>query len=222
VRPVARGGQRLNREQAIIATGGGLSEPSKMPCPSYSIPARACLLGSKLVKVPGTTCHGCYALKGNYVRFPVVQDRLQERLESLGREDWGEGMVYLIRESKARYFRWHDSGDLQSLAHLDKIVAVCRELPQVQFWLPTREYDTVTQWQARHPEGFPPNLVVRMSAHRLDGEPPRGYGLPTSTVHTSPFHIIGKLCRASERDNKCGRCRACWDPKVGNVSYPKH
>ena len=43
---------------------GGLSSPGKMPCPSINLPAVACVTGAKLAQVPGTTCHGCYALKG--------------------------------------------------------------------------------------------------------------------------------------------------------------
>jgi hypothetical protein len=212
----------MTQLDALHATGGGLSHPSKMPGPAYSIPARACLLGAKLAKIPGTTCHGCYALKGNYVRFPIVQERLEERLAALRGPNWVEGMVYLIRAAECRYFRWHDSGDLQGEWHLENIVRVCRELPEVKFWLPTREYSIVAAWRESHREGFPPNLVVRLSAHKVDSDPPRGYGLPTSGVHTSAFHIIGKLCRASERGNSCGKCRACWDGNVGNVSYPKH
>ena len=42
---------------------GGLSKPSKMPGPSYNLPAAACITGAKLAKVPGTVCYGCYALK---------------------------------------------------------------------------------------------------------------------------------------------------------------
>ena len=45
---------------------GGLSAPGKMPCPSINLPAVACVTGAKLAQVPGTTCHGCYALKGRY------------------------------------------------------------------------------------------------------------------------------------------------------------
>ena len=52
---------------------GGLSKPSKMPGWAYGLPAKECKTGSKLVKVPGSVCHGCYALKGCYV-FKVVQD----------------------------------------------------------------------------------------------------------------------------------------------------
>ena len=42
---------------------GTLSKPSKMPGWSYGIPAKECNIGSKLAKIPGTVCHGCYALK---------------------------------------------------------------------------------------------------------------------------------------------------------------
>jgi len=45
---------------------GSLSSPSKMPCYSYSISARDCITGGKLVKLENSICHGCYALKGNY------------------------------------------------------------------------------------------------------------------------------------------------------------
>jgi hypothetical protein len=51
---------------------------------------------------------------------------------------------------------------------------------------------------------------------------------PTSTVSTpgAPPAVVGKgaiECRAVEvRENKCGACRACWDRRVVNVSYPQH
>ena len=60
---------------------GGLSKPSKMPGPAYNLPAAACITGAKLVKIPGSVCAGCYALKGRY-RFKNVQDALQRRLQA--------------------------------------------------------------------------------------------------------------------------------------------
>ena len=42
---------------------GGLSKPSKMPGWAYGLPAKECKTGSKLVKVAGSTCEGCYALR---------------------------------------------------------------------------------------------------------------------------------------------------------------
>ena len=61
---------------------GGLSKPSKMPGPAYNLPAAACITGAKLVKVPGSVCAGCYALKGRY-RFNNVQAALQRRLQAI-------------------------------------------------------------------------------------------------------------------------------------------
>ncbi len=64
---------------------GGLSAPSKMPGPSYNLPATQCITGAKLAKIPGSVCHGCYALKGRY-RFNNVKAAMARRLEALGRE----------------------------------------------------------------------------------------------------------------------------------------
>jgi hypothetical protein len=208
----------MNVSEASEITGG-LSHPSKMPGPAYSLPAKDCKLGSELAKLPGTTCHNCYALKGRYL-FPRVQTALSRRLESLTDERWVEAMVVQIRSSKTKYFRWHDSGDIQSADHLGKIAAVCSQLPNVKFWLPTREYAIVHKFMES--STIPSNLAIRLSAHKIDAEPPFGYGLPTSTVHTHGAKVHGKECRAYTRSNQCGTCRACWDVSVVNVSYPKH
>ena len=48
---------------------------SKMPGLSYSLPAWACKTGQKLAKIPGTPCYGCYAMKGNYTRYPAIKAR---------------------------------------------------------------------------------------------------------------------------------------------------
>jgi hypothetical protein len=102
---------------------GGLSKPSKMPGWAYGLPAKECKTGSKLVKVKGSTCEGCYALKGCYV-FKVVQEAQYRRLASVKHELWTAAMALLINSKKSKYFRWHDSGDVQDEAHLLKIFAV--------------------------------------------------------------------------------------------------
>ena len=55
----------MNAAQRKLITGG-LSKPSKMPGYAYNLPALHCKPGAQLAQVPGTTCHGCYALKGRY------------------------------------------------------------------------------------------------------------------------------------------------------------
>ena len=47
---------------------GGLSNPSKMPCMSYGLPAQACNVGGTLRDIEGSTCQNCYAYdRGMYV-----------------------------------------------------------------------------------------------------------------------------------------------------------
>ena len=78
---------------------GGLSKPSKMPGWAYGLPAKECKTGSKLVKVAGSTCEGCYALKGCYV-FKVVQDAQYRRLASHQSPLWVGAMALLINSVK--------------------------------------------------------------------------------------------------------------------------
>jgi hypothetical protein len=104
---------------------GGLSKPSKMPGWAYGLPAKECKTGSKLVKVKGSTCEGCYALKGCYV-FKVVQEAQYRRLASVKHPLWTGAMALLINSKKSKWFRWHDSGDVQDEDHLTKIFAVCK------------------------------------------------------------------------------------------------
>ena len=189
---------------------GGLSKPSKMPGWAYGLPAKECKTGSKLVKVKGSTCHGCYALKGCYV-FKVVQEAQYRRLASVKHELWTTAMALLINSKKSKYFRWHDSGDVQDEEHLLKIFAVCKLTPSVKHWMPTRE-----AWVKRFLPLKPHNLIVRFSAPMVDQE------APSSWPHTSTVVTSGRTCPAPTQDNECKDCRACWDPSVKNVAYGQH
>lgn len=204
----------MNKREAI-GTAGTLSKPGKMPCHAISIPASACSVGSKLVSVPDSVCFGCYALKGNY-RFSNVKSAMQRRLDGITHDHWVDAMVFLIDDTGDDYFRWHDSGDIQSLQHLDRICQVARRTPSVRHWIPTREYALVKEYRQSHE--IPKNLVIRLSAHMVDGEPPSGYGLPTSTVTRTGQ----RTCPAPDQGNKCRDCRACWNPNVANVAYSYH
>ena len=207
-----------------INIAGSCTKTTKMPSESYSLPARECITGSKLVKVKGSVCHGCYALKGNYHRFAKTIEPLQyKRLESIKNPLWVDAMVKLIGNKP--YFRWHDSGDIQSVEHLSKIAQIARRLDKTLFWLPTREYNIVKDFLKT--ESIPMNLVIRMSATMID-EPaklPRSLrgqtNILTSTVHQAK-ELTGFKCLAPSQQGQCGSCRACWDNKVTNVSYHAH
>tara|TARA_R100000008_G_scaffold6300_1_gene3585 strand:+ start:70 stop:561 length:492 start_codon:yes stop_codon:yes gene_type:complete len=162
----------------------------------------------------------CYALKGRYT-FKGVKAAHANRLESITNDNWVESMTFLINHycKKIKYFRWHDSGDLQSLDHLKKIVAVAMATPQVRHWLPTREAGIL---KAFYKEGLslPGNLAVRVSATMIDGKPHSNMGL-TSTVHKNS-KAIGFTCKAPKQSNECKSCRACWNINIQNVSYAAH
>ena len=93
-----------------------LSKPDKMPGFAYGIPAAECKTGAKLRLIPNSVCAGCYALKGNYARFPAIVQAQYKRLESIQDPRWVEAMAVVISSqavSKHKVFRWHDSGDVQ-------------------------------------------------------------------------------------------------------------
>ena len=211
----------LIRTKDIEEEIGTLSKPSKMPGHGWSTPAKNCVTGSKLAKVANSICSICYARKGRYV-FKNVATALTKRLKAWQTvEDWPYKIAELIkRKQKTGFFRWHDSGDVQSLKHLCDIVKVAELLPEINFWLPTREYSIVTRYKKEIGE-FPKNLCVRLSAFMIDGKPPvsvaKKLGLTTSGVVKDGF-----TCPAPKQENKCGDCRACWDDDVENIDYKKH
>ena len=200
----------LKKEARIIT--GGLSKPNKMPGPSINLPAVACITGAKLVKVKGSTCSGCYALKGRY-RFKNVRDAMARRLAKLHDPRWVDAMVTLIDQQPV--FRWHDSGDIQSVDHLKKIFEVCNLTPTTQHWLPTQE----RQFLPLPGSKIPKNIIIRLSNAKNDTRPGNAW-THWSTVVTKPGP--GHLCPAPKQGNECGSCRACWSKDVQEVQYKIH
>ena len=196
-------------KEAIKITGS-MTRTSKMPGLSYSLPAWACQTGAKLRKVPGTPCHGCYALKGNYIRYPAIKKAQYYRLDSLGHDSWTTAMVAQIKRQK--WFRWHDAGDVQSVDHMNKIFEVCRLTPLTRHWLPTQE----RKYLPLPGSSIPDNLVIRLSGSKIDG--PR----PSCWPHTSTVVTKSATCPAPSQGGKCRTCRNCWNKDIKNISYGKH
>jgi hypothetical protein len=181
---------------------GSLSQPSKMPCHGYSIPAKACNVGSKLREITNSVCSKCYALKNRYA-FNNVQSAMNKRLASLSRnvDKWERNLTELInRKEKSGYFRWHDSGDLQSKEHLTAINNIAKSLSHIKFWLPIR-------------------LSASIIGTGLISPTVGNYTINTSSVgwDKSKFH-----CPAPKQGNACGSCRACWDREIPNTNYHLH
>ena len=226
----------MSLKEATEIVGGPLQSNTKLPGLTYGLDPFLCKAGNATAELPGSICSGCYARTANYTRWPGVRPAWARRQAAIEHPGWEEAMIDLILAGtrRAPWFRWHDSGDLASSSHLGRIVRVAQECPEVQFWLPTREYAFVDEW-IRWGGDIPPNLTIRLSS-LIVGEPlelPRMLsslrGLSTSTVHQDhgkPVQVGRRRdsieCRAYTRGGQCGTCRACWSGNVRNVSYPIH
>ena len=211
--------------ETLKGFNGGLSTPSKMPCFSYNIPAWECKTGKKLMKVKGSTCNKCYAMKGRYV-FNTTKSALYRRFVTIDKQMWVEAMtINIALLENSGFFRWHDSGDIQDNTHLDRIAQIAKNLPEIMFWLPTREYGFVKNYQKELPE----NLTVRQSAHMVDSVKEVRNKIASITVSNEQKLKEMELdnvavCHATrpESSHKCEDCRACWDKNVEIVAYFMH
>jgi len=149
----------LSKKQAKEITGG-LSVPSRMPGKAYSIPAKRCITGAKMRDIPGSICSGCYALKGRY-GFQNVQDAQERRFQSLNDPRWIDAMVVLVRGES--WFRWHDSGDLQSVAHFGRIIEVCKRTPTLNN--PRTPFFSASFLYWRHPIKPALRLATNVTVH---------------------------------------------------------
>ena len=199
-------------KEAVKITGS-MTRTSKMPGLSYSLPAWECQVGSKLRAVKGSVCSGCYALKGNYTRYPAIKAAQYYRLQSLRHPQWIPAMVTQIKRQK--FFRWHDSGDLQGAWHLVNIMEVCKLTPDTMHWLPTQE----RQYLPLPGSKIPTNLIIRLSNAKNDTKPGNAWTHWSTVVSKAR---AGHVCPAPEQGNSCGSCRACWNKDVKEVQYRIH
>lgn len=213
------------------AITAGVSQTEKMPCKSWSIPVFMCNRGQKLANVPGSVCSKCYADKGNYHMYRNnIEPAQVARMFALydNPELWAQAIARLIGSDSE--FRWFDAGDLQDVLMLEAIVRVCELTPHTEHWLPTREYEIVAEFIAKHgAAAIPHNLRIRLSALMID-QPVKIPGalrnhprIKASEVHSKPGQPqAGSIeCGAYKNNNKCGDCRMCW----GNtrvISYLAH
>jgi hypothetical protein len=207
---------------------------SKMPGPSFSLPA-----GKACPNSHGSICDNCYAMKGCY-QYATTRNAQTVRFDwtvkamrtPASRKEWIETMVQAIRLTGTKYFRGHDSGDFFNTAYIECWIEVARQLPEVQFWFPTREYQTKPS--TKNPfvvVGQNPrmdairrlaalfNVTVRPSALEVGDTAPIVDGLAAgSSVNNASAH----QCPAYTQNGECRDCRTCWDSPQTAVSYPLH
>jgi hypothetical protein len=200
---------------------GRLGQTNKMPCKNFGLSPSKCRRGNVLRNREGTVCSNCYAYKGNY-HLNATMEAHQRRYTNLDRPFWPGLMAEAIGNDP--YFRWFDSGDVQSLRMLDQIMEICKRTPKTRHWLPTRETGILRKYLAAG-EIIPANLTIRISLDLIDGDVTQRpiEGLPVSVVSKISRREPGVYNCPSDESGELGcnkhHCRACWDPAVEVVNY---
>jgi len=201
-----------------------ISNASKMPCKSWSLPAwESCPSAKKSDGKPVDACNYCYALTGAY-RFPATVASRAHNMEDWKCDDWVSAMVKVI--GKAKYFRWFDSGDCYDTKLAYKIYTVMGLTPNCSHWLPTRMYKDSKFADVFRRMNELENTVVRYSSDSINGAIVMSNSAPTSTIIQSADEFKPSkgesLCRAFTRKGKCASCRACWSKSVKVIKYALH
>jgi hypothetical protein len=197
-------------KSAIEIAGKVSKGNTKMPGSTFALDAFECNVGSRLANVEGSVCFKCYARRIQKLRPSVNMGWNNNQKKtiaalSLDPKLWESAMEFQINRMGYNEHRWLDSGDVPNVQFLASVCEIARQTPNVMHWLPTREVKTllafIKQYGADH---IPSNLNT------------------TSTVHDKHNAPQGHSCPARNQGNACGDCRACWNSKVANVSYPIH
>ena len=141
----------------------------------------------------------------------VGQDAQYRRLAALQDPRWVQAMSHLINSKKPDVFRWHDSGDVQDLDHLQKIYKVCSLTTGKRHWLPTRE-----AWIKDHLTDKPNNLVISVIAPMVDQR------AHASWPNSSAVVTAGANCPSAHQGNQCLDGRKCWNPEITTIPYAQH
>lgn len=210
---------KMNELEKLV---GNLSHTSKMPCPSFSLSANDCKIGSQLRQVKGSVCQNCYGCKGCY-QFPVHKQASKNRLKALDNLPLFVRVIStIIKRKKLTSFRWHDVGDLQSLEHLQAICAIAALCPSCSFWLPTKERAIVKEYLSSG-KVIPENLCIRISMPMIGQEAIDFQGLPIATVGCDTKQEYFQCPVSSSKEGcKTHNCSVCWNKKVKVVNYRSH
>ena len=256
--PLVQNKIKLLKEAKSIA--GTLTHTEKMPCRSYGISATVCQVGKamkilneqklnikckhdiEVALVDGKlipTCALCYCDNRGRYKFEEYKACATKRTLSITNPLWTEALVYMINNEQKKgydYFRWHDSGDIQSLDHLEHIIVACICIPLVSHWLPTLEAGShIAQFVQKYGSiDKIDNLCVRASTPFINKRPMpnKNTGVRASVViaddRTLRQEMVefmnNNICPAKlhtgEDKGKCGKCRKCWDKDIDIISYP--
>jgi len=105
---------------------------------NFSIPAYKTRSGKITCPFADSCVKYCYAQKGNYTRFPKIQELMEEKYKISKTNNFITLMNEEIKKKKATHIRIHDSGDFYSIAYLKKWVDIAKANKDVIFYAYTK------------------------------------------------------------------------------------
>ena len=105
---------------------------------NFSIPAYKTKSGKITCPFADACVKYCYAQKGNYTRYPIVQEVQEKKYEISKQTNFNSLMNAEIKKKKANYIRIHDSGDFYSVKYLLKWVDIANDNKDVIFYAYTK------------------------------------------------------------------------------------
>lgn len=105
---------------------------------NFSIPAYKTKSGKVTCPFAAACVKYCYAQKGNYTRYPIVQEVQEKKYEISKQNNFNSLMNAEIKKKKATHIRIHDSGDFYSIKYLAKWIQIAEHNKEVIFYAYTK------------------------------------------------------------------------------------
>ena len=149
------------------------SKENKAKILNFSIPAYKTKSGKSTCPFAGGCQAYCYAQKGNYTRFPIVQE-LMEKKYLLSKQDNFPLLINTeIQKKKPTHVRIHDSGDFYSPLYLQKWVDIANDNKEVIFYAYTKSikffvegFAVPTNLKIIFSEGSKTDNLINVNKHR--------------------------------------------------------
>jgi len=121
------------------------SKENKAKILNFSIPAFKTKSGKSTCPFAGGCQKFCYAQKGNYTRFPIVQELMEKKYEISKQANFNSLMNEEISKKKPTHVRIHDSGDFYSTKYLAKWMQIAEYNKEVIFYAYTKSIKFFTE-----------------------------------------------------------------------------
>jgi len=149
------------------------SKENKAKILNFSIPAYKTKSGKVTCPFAAACVKYCYAQKGNYTRFPIVQELMEKKYEISKQTNFINLMNEEIKKKKPTHVRIHDSGDFYSPLYLQKWIDIAKDNKSVIFYAYTKSikffvegFAVPTNLKIIFSEGSKTDNLINVNKHR--------------------------------------------------------